>query len=75
MNGYHNYSDILSSKRQSRLQMLCDEVDKTIEDELIMLKRASDVVIGMRIIQQFAVDLLGRDSPEACIFTTKTKAE
>jgi hypothetical protein len=40
-----------------------------------MLQRASDVVIGMRILQQFVIDLLGRNSPTATIFRTKTEAE
>jgi hypothetical protein len=59
----------------SRLQLLLDEVEEESSKDLTMLKRSPDVVVGMRIIQQFVIDLLGRDTPIATIFRTKTEAE
>jgi hypothetical protein len=63
------------SKRKLKLQKLLVEVKEVAAEELEMLERSSDVVIGMRIIQQFVIDLLGRNTPMATIFRTKTEAE
>jgi hypothetical protein len=63
------------SKRKLKLQKLLVEVKESAAEDLEMLERSSDVVIGMRIIQQFVIDLLGRNTPMATIFRTKTEAE
>lgn len=63
------------SKQKRRLQQLLVEVGEVAEEDVKMLERSSDVVIGMRIIQQFVIDLLGRNTPIAIIFRTKTEAE
>jgi hypothetical protein len=57
------------------LQKLLVEVKEAAAEDLEMLERSSDVVIGMRIVQQFVIDLLGRNTPVATIFRTKTEAE
>jgi hypothetical protein len=63
------------SNRKLKLQKLLVEVKEAATEDLEMLERSSDVVIGMRIIQQFVIDLLGRNTPMATIFRTKTEAE
>jgi hypothetical protein len=63
------------SKRKLKLQKLLVEVKEAAAKDLEMLERSSDVEIGMRIIQQFVIDLLGRNTPMATIFRTKTEAE
>jgi hypothetical protein len=63
------------SNRKLKLRKLLVEVKEAATEDLEMLERSSDVVIGMRIIQQFVIDLLGRNTPMATIFRTKTEAE
>jgi hypothetical protein len=63
------------SKRKLKLQKLLVEVKEAAAEDLMILEKSSDVVIGMRIIQQFVIDLLGRNTPMATIFRTKTEAE
>jgi Ni,Fe-hydrogenase III component G len=63
------------SKRKRHLEALLEEVQECVAEDLQMLRRASDVVVGMRILQQFVIDLLGRNTPTATIFRTKTEAE
>jgi hypothetical protein len=60
--------------RQRLGAMLC-ECEEAAENDLKMLNSSSDVVIGMRIFQQFVIDLLGRNTDIAAIFRTKTEAE
>ena len=68
-------ADSSSNGTRSRLAKLMADVKDIAEEDLSMLRRSSDVVIGMRIIQQFVIDLLGRNTPAAMIFQTKTEAE
>ena len=58
-----------------RLKLLLKDVSTIAADDLAMLDSASEVVVGMRIVQQFVIDLLGRNTPIATIFKTKTEAE
>jgi hypothetical protein len=51
------------------------EVDDIVMDDLNMLRKSSDIVVGMRIFQHFVIDLLGRGSKIATIFSIKTDAE
>ena len=63
------------STREWELRLLLKEAKEAAAQDLEMLERSSDVVIGMRIIQQFVVDLLGRHTPIATIFRHKTEEE
>ena len=63
------------STREWELQKLLNEAREAVTEDLEMLQRSSDVVIGMRIIQQFVIDLLGRHTPMATIFRHKTEEE
>ena len=64
-----------ASSIKQQLQKLMEEVNEVADEDLCMLESSSEVVIGMRIIQQFVIDLLGRNTPGAIIFQTKTEAE
>jgi hypothetical protein len=57
------------------LQQIMQEVKEAAAADLVMLQRASETVVGMIIIQQFILDLLGRNTPVATIFNNKTSAE
>jgi hypothetical protein len=39
------------------------------------LRSATDIYIGMEIMHQFAIDLLGKGTPAAIIFETKISEE
>lgn len=62
-------------KQQTQLKSTLMEIDERMTEELANLEHASDMVIGMKIIQQFVIDLLGRNSRAAKIFLTKTESE
>lgn len=57
------------------MHLVLEEAKDAAAADLQMLEKSSDVVIGMRIIQQFVIDLLGRNTPMAKIFRNKTEAE
>lgn len=67
--------EIVPNTTHSHLLKLMQEVREAAVEDLEMLYRSSDTVIGMRIIQQFVLDLLGRNTPIAIIFGNKTEAE
>lgn len=73
--GLSNSKTTAASRRKQRLQDYLSEVKNLVSEDLEMLERSSDVVIGMRIIQQFVLDLLGRNTSIATIFRNKTEAE
>ena len=49
--------------------------DTESKSTIARLKTASDDHIGLEIIHRFVVDLLGRDTPAAKIFRSKTEEE
>ena len=57
------------------LQQMMQEVKEAAAEDLAMLQRSSETVVGMIIIQRFVLDLLGRSTPMATIFSNKTSAE
>jgi hypothetical protein len=57
------------------LQQMMQEVKEAAAEDLAMLQRSSETVVGMIIIQRFVLDLLGRNTPMATIFSNKTSAE
>lgn len=63
------------SKKKYQLSQLLKNVKAAARQDIVMLHDASEVAIGLRIIQQFVIDLLGRNTPIATIFKTKTEAE
>lgn len=70
-----NHSSNAFSHRKVHWERLLDDVKECVDEDLEMLERASEEVIGMRILQQFVIDLLGRKSSMATIFRKKTEAE
>lgn len=63
------------STTRHRLTTMLAEVNDFVKEDLKMLQKSSDIVVGMRIFQYFVIDLLGRNSKIATIFRTKTEAE
>jgi hypothetical protein len=63
------------SKKKYQLLQLLRSVESAADDDIVMLEDANEVAIGLRIIQQFVIDLLGRNTPIATIFKTKAEAE
>jgi hypothetical protein len=56
-------------------QQMMQEVKEAAAEDLAMLQRSSETVVGMIITQRFVLDLLGRNTPMATIFSNKTSAE
>jgi hypothetical protein len=70
-NNYHIESDDIQNTLSPLEEEILD-VKSLSEKQIMKLKPASDLQIGMELFHLFIVDMLGRDSPAARIFEAKT---
>jgi hypothetical protein len=58
--------------RECQLSLALKQIDERTNDKIKQLKHATDMQIGLEIMHQFIIDLLGQSTPAAKIFESMT---